>query len=151
MSTEEFIFPANAPSTRASHLADVVRRVSGLPTDKAYTVSIKAETRSLRQNRAWHAVVVRTIADHARDHFGEDHGYDVWHEYLRDRFLPATEHAIGRSTVQMRASTAKLSRAEFNELIERVQAWAAESLSLQVPDPDPEWRATKTEGAPHEH
>jgi hypothetical protein len=71
--------------------------------------------RSDGQNKYYHAVVVKILADHL--------GYssEEMHEALKKQF-----------NVE---STAKLKTSEFTEYIQQVVRWAAVTFSLMIPDP----------------
>jgi hypothetical protein len=58
---------------------------------------------------------------------GSSYSPESWHEYLKGRFLGCNEHVMPNGkTLTIPRSTAGLSVSEFNEYMERVEAWAAD-------------------------
>lgn len=102
----------------------------------AFVVEVRKRQskRSDEQNRYWHGVVVKLLAEHC--------GYepDEMHEALKFKFLGTED--ISKGLVKV-GSSAKLSTAEFATLVDRVVLWAAEELGVIIPAPDPQakWRA----------
>lgn len=99
---------------------------------KGKTVEVTAENRrknrSGEQNAYYWAVVVKMIAEHCGYRTPEE--VQGVHEELRRKFLPGT------GPMQVRPSTAALSTEEFSDYIEQVRQWAAEELSIYIPDPN---------------
>ena len=87
--------------------------------------------RSTAQNAYWWSVVVPTLAEHT--------GYtrDEMHEALKAKFLSAEDLSLGLTKI---GSTAKLNTQDFADLVDRVVLWAAESLGVIVPPPEPDAR-----------
>lgn len=86
------------------------------------------KTRSLRQN-AFLWVTYSYIAEHT----GMS-SEDV-HDWCRDEFLPRRFVTLAGKEKEIRKTTADLSSTEFNEYLERVTAWAAQELGLNIPEP----------------
>lgn len=93
------------------------------------TVKVLRETRSSRQNRFWHGVVIPLFAEHC--------GYEF--EDMKDtlalRFIPKT--LVDRETGEERivpGHTSALNVKEFNDLIERAQRLGAE-MGVDIPNP----------------
>lgn len=88
--------------------------------------------RSLDQNAYWWAVPVELIAAHC--------GYEPeqMHYVLLGEWRGYIEGPRGQAVPRC-ASSSKLTTAEFTELIEWVQRWAVQELSVQVPAPN-EWQ-----------
>lgn len=98
-------------------------------------VTIRRATRSLAQNAYWWGVVVEMIS--------EQTGYtpDEVHEFLKAKFIPkklafcdgngevVDEYVLG-------GSTRKMNTLQFGEYMETVRRWAAETLGLNIPDPE---------------
>lgn len=58
---------------------------------------------------------------------GNEFAPDVWHEYMKSRFLGCEEVTLPNGkTLQIPHSTADLDVAAFNEFMEKVEAWAGE-------------------------
>lgn len=94
----------------------------------------KHATRSLAQNRLYWGVYVKVLSDHT--------GYDPEeiHEILKAKFLPkkltlVDEHGVITDEFTVGGSTSQLNKLEFGEYLERIQRWAAETLSVVIPDP----------------
>jgi hypothetical protein len=91
------------------------------------TVEVKKfrKNRTDQQNRYWWAVVIDILSKHT--------GYEPeeMHDAIKIKFLPVEKAGLisGRST-------ARLNTEEFNDLIERVQRWAAQDLQVYIPDPE---------------
>ncbi len=83
--------------------------------------------RSDQQNRYYWGCVIEILANHC--------GYEPeeMHEALKVKFL--SDHAEDEKGLIRIGSTAKLTTAEFVDYTDRVVRWAAESLSVFIPDP----------------
>ena len=100
------------------------------------TVQRKRATRSPQANRYWWGVCLHIVSEHT--------GYtpDEIHDFAKAKFLPkhlvfadgngeiVGEHVLG-------GSTRKLNTTEFYLFIEQFRQWAAETLDLNIPDPEP--------------
>jgi hypothetical protein len=102
-------------------------------TEVIVTIEKVRATRSQAQNRWYFGVIVKSISDCT--------GYDPLevHELLKEKFLPKTlalpdKHGEANEFV-IGGSTSKLNKVEFGEYCEAVRRWAAESLSIDIPDP----------------
>jgi hypothetical protein len=97
--------------------------------DVFVTVVRQQHLRTMPQNRYYHGVVVDSIAGF----IGESR--EETHELLKAQFLPkrSIELLDGRG-LEMPPSTRLLSVEEFAAYIERVRVWAAQFLSLSIPD-----------------
>lgn len=84
----------------------------------------KITVRSEQQNRYYWGVVVDLLAAHT--------GYtsDEMHEALKMKFLRITLPNLP-DTVQ---STARLTKDQFSEYIEKIQKWAATEMGCMIPD-----------------
>jgi len=103
------------------------------------TVARKHATRSGDQNAYWWGVCVHLVSEHT--------GYDPdeVHQLAKQMFLPKAlavpngngeivgEYVIG-------GTTTTLTKIEFGEFVERFRRWAAETLDVNIPDPDVDWR-----------
>ena len=99
----------------------------------------RRDTRTLRQNSYYHAVITPALAKYL-----SDQDYDVTtpedaHEVLKARFLVA--NVVNKTTgeiLQRRVkSTTSLTPAEFSDYCERCRAWMADFFGIIVPDPMP--------------
>ena len=90
--------------------------------------SERRKQRSLDQNAYWWSVPVAILADHC--------GYepDQMHYVLLGEWRGYVDGSLGK--VPRCTSSSKLSTAEFTELIEWVQRWAAMELNVQIPAPN---------------
>jgi hypothetical protein len=91
-------------------------------------------TRSQRQNAWYWGVIVQMLADHT--------GYtpDEMHEVLKAKFIPkrfavADGNGEIRDELVIGGSSAALNTVEFGEYCEAIRQWAAENLSVVIPDP----------------
>lgn len=103
------------------------------------TIATVHATRSKAQNDYYHAVCVELVASHT--------GYTHLeaHELLKALHLPREAAARGTNgrllgDYVIGGSTTKLNKLEFIDYLERIVRWAAETLDVAMPDPDPEWR-----------
>ncbi len=121
--------------------------LSGLAQDRAWRVEWceHKPTRSDAQNRYWHGVVVKLLADS----IGYEH--DEVHEFLcgthfgwRDKRVPKTpRNQDGIESVPIRTTTTNvdgkrdvLNKTDFADLVAFAQRFAA-NRGLFIPDPDP--------------
>jgi hypothetical protein len=118
-------------------------QASQLP-DGLYQVTVQKMTRSQQANAYYWGVVLKAIDDHTHQ------GTDDIHDAMCQMFLPNVgkqvqfHNAVSRTTVTVATETrrsSKLPSDAFYDFVEKVRAWAADFLSLTIPDPDPEyWR-----------
>lgn len=85
--------------------------------------------RSDRQNRYYHGVVLKLIADEC------GHTADEIHEVLKGSFLVEFITLKGKEVISFK-STANLSTAEFEEYLSQVRAWASTELKIYIPLPN---------------
>lgn len=86
--------------------------------------------RSMRQLK-YYWVLVHIVADHL--------GYsdDEMHEIIKDKFLRIEYAHEETGEVFYRVkSTKELSKIEMSDLTEKLKQWAAQSFSVNLPDPD---------------
>ena len=106
-------------------------RYVSLLDGKRVVVEVKKfrKNRSDAQNRFWWGVCIDILSKHC--------GYtpEEMHDAIKYKFLP-----IEKNGLKSCKSTTSLTTEEFNNLIGRVQMWAAEELSLYIPDPNEEER-----------
>ncbi len=111
------------------------------------TIAPDLETRREKQNRYYHGVVVKMIADDT----GQPR--DDVHEWLKLTFNGETIEMIdpvtGEETkTRIGRSTAKLKVQPFCDYVEMCKVWAAEFLGIVIPEADPDyWRKSDTERA----
>ena len=108
----------------------VLRQFAG----RAVSVRLVRKRRSLDQNAYWWAVPVAIIAEYC--------GYEPeqMHYALLGEWRGYDDGPVGPPVPRV-SSSSKLTTAEFTELIEWVQRWAATELDLQIPSPG-EWERT---------
>jgi hypothetical protein len=99
------------------------------------TIEPRKAARSQNQNRWYWAQVVGLVAEHT--------GYspEEIHEIYKAKFLPhhvdfCDEHGEVVAEFVIGGSTTKLNKVEFGEYCERIRQWAAEELSVVIPDAD---------------
>lgn len=111
--------------------------------DVSVTVERKHATRSEQQNRWYWSGILAALSEHT--------GYtvDEMHEYCKDRFNAKTisivdGHGEVKDEQRIGQSTTKLNRLTFGEYCENIRMWAASELGIDIPDPDPDWKASVT-------
>lgn len=123
------------PELRESIIRNAFAKAKSLPTNRNWEIVIREhhEKRTSPQNSYYFGVVIATIAKHT--------GYspDEVHELAATLFLPDGEVEIGGKTIMRRKSTAKLSKVEFGDYIDRVIAWAASEAGVVIPAPMEVW------------
>lgn len=87
----------------------------------------ESSNRSLEQNRLYWRLL-SNIADSAWVD-GRQFGKDAWHEHFRDSFLSKIDGPMGGTYP---SSTSKLTVKEFSEYINRIEAYACETLGLEI-------------------
>ena len=115
--------------------------------DAILVVRIEPEEkkRTLRQNKYLWGVVYKHLVDNDPGYFVNEeterllHGRgiavtEIVHEFCKVQFLPPVDLGIGGG-MRITKSTAKLNRQEFNDYVENIRRWAAESLQVFIPDP----------------
>lgn len=97
-------------------------------------ISKHRATRSLSQNAWYWGCVVGLVAEHT--------GYtpDEIHEIYKAKFLPKRlAFADGNGEVHdefvIGGTTTRLNTLEFSEFCESIREWAADSLGVNIPDP----------------
>lgn len=91
--------------------------------------------RSNKQNRYYHGLVIPMIQAGIKD-LGTDLSKDEVHEFLKSKFNGI--ELVNKRTGQYETvpgSTTRLNKEEFNIYIEKIQRFAAEFLSIVIPDP----------------
>jgi len=104
--------------------------------DLYFSARPESELRSHNQNAYLWAVVYKEIADHT----GESQ--DSVHEHCRREYGIIEEvkapgfgdYKEGQLLKRVKSTTAMTTK-EFTDYIEKIRAWAAEFLSLSIPDP----------------
>lgn len=115
--------------------------------DAILVVRIEPEEkkRTLRQNKYLWGVVYKHLVDNDPGYFVNEeterllHGRgiavtEIVHEFCKAQFLPPVDLGIGGG-MRITKSTAKLNRQEFNDYVENIRRWAAETLQVFIPDP----------------
>lgn len=89
-------------------------------------IAPEASKRTDRQLRYYWASLA-DFAEHARI---EDRTYskDVWHEHFRDLFLEREELPNGKLVPK---STSRLTVAQFNEYLDKINLWTSTELGIQ--------------------
>jgi hypothetical protein len=135
------IYDMNQPAIKRAIMSSI-GTFEGLYEIKAQP---KRDTRSLRQNAAWWALVVTPIYQYLREQEADVTCLIDCHEMLREHFLkvpvfhPGTGELIGHRFLK----TSKLSKPDFADLYNRVQAWALQSIGVVILDPDPFFQSNR--------
>lgn len=90
------------------------------------TVAKETHKRSTNQNRWYWGCILKLIAEHT----GEEP--ENLHEALKAHFAP--KKVVGNLVVP--SSSRYLNTIDFGEYCEKVRRWAAEELSINIPDPE---------------
>lgn len=98
--------------------------------------------RSDQQNRYYWGTVIPLIVQALYDLGNEDvrpnhkDSTDLVHAFLKSKFLPPIVVADARGeALELPSSTSKQTTSEMMDYITQIQQWAAECLSLNIPDP----------------
>lgn len=137
--------------------AQIATFVAALDAGRPYRVTVEEakSTRTSQQNRYWHGVIVKTLANEV--------GYepDEVHEFMcgswfgwKDKRVPKTpRNPDGLASVPIRTTTRNadgkrsvLSKTEFMDLVDFAQRFAAQR-GIFIPDPDPEYFLHKDQAA----
>lgn len=106
---------------------------------------------SHNQRKYFFGVVVEIIHAHFYAAGDEEVKKINVYNFLKERFLfreqmcPIT-HRFIKVYISLGDNEAAMNRDEFTEKKEEIQRWAMTTLSLEIPDPDPNWRMYKKEG-----
>jgi len=109
-------------------VAAFFRRLEG--KNAQMTLRKEGKPRSLNQNRYYHGVLVSMISDET------GHDPEELHEILKAKFLPHQFVPFGGEMVEVVASTTRLTTDEFGQYMERIRAFAATELNLNIPSPN---------------
>ena len=82
------------------------------------------------QNKYYFGVVLALISSET------GHTPDECHEIFKAKFIPIKQLRVGGKIYHIPGSTKELMTVEFNEYIEKIRRFAAEKLSLSIPDPE---------------
>lgn len=118
---------------RKEFIEDVLR----IFPEKELTITVekKKRSRSLNQNAYYFGVVVKLVREGLLD-VGYRFTFEETHEYLKLMFLK--EEKVNEQTgeiLQTVGSSAGLTTSEFMDFIAEIQQWAAEYLSIEIPEP----------------
>lgn len=123
------IVPAEGREPRIVSVGNFLRNC--LPGKKLIvTIERYSPKRSSNLNSYYWGVVVKMISDAT--------GYesDEVHEILAMKFLPPRMVEIGGESHAVRTRTSKLATVDFMAYIDEIKRWAAQELSLYIPDPN---------------
>ena len=84
------------------------------------------KSRSNSQNRYYHGVVCKSVAEHT------GHSAEEIHEYLKEKFAPRSMIV----DVEIAKSTKQMSTVEMEEYLMLCRAWCSTDLSLYIPLPN---------------
>lgn len=129
MSARTVILPAEGRDERVANLCAFLK--AAMPGKRVLVeVSAYSPRRSGNLNNYYWGVVVKRIS--------EATGYEPEevHEICAMKFLPPRVVEIAGETHVLRSSTAKLPTVEFQGYVEAVKRWAAQELSLYIPEPN---------------
>jgi hypothetical protein len=92
--------------------------------------------RSSNQNRYYHGIVVKMIAEETCGVPASKEDCDAIHRELAKNFLGSTEVTNGGFTFEVIKSTTDLSTVEMEEYLEMIRRWADVDLNLYIPKPN---------------
>lgn len=129
------LLPKNAPRTEP--IGRLIRVLSALPEDKAYTVEVKERkrTRSLQQNAYLWGVCYATILREGGEALAGWTADDLHQFFLGEHFGWETLEGFGRKRVKPLRRSSKLSTTEFMDFVAFIQQRAAE-MGIVIPDPN---------------
>lgn len=103
-------------------------------------VTRRRASRSQQQNRYYWGVVVHLVSEYT--------GFapDDMHDWFKAKFIPkrlavCDGNGEVRDELVLGGSTRKMNKLEFGEYMETIRRWAAETLDVVIPDPDPDYVA----------
>lgn len=106
------------------------------------TIARRHAIRSLEASAYYWSVPVRLVAEHT------GHSPDEIHEIFKAMFLP--KHLAvtdGNGEIQgefvIGGTTTKLNKPDFYDFVQRCREWAREKLSVETPDPDPDFKSKR--------
>jgi hypothetical protein len=115
---------------------NAIRTIQDASIDKPIEVIIRKFVRHRTSNQnALYWVWIGIIANDT------GHTADEIHEIFKGMFLTPITVEIGTKTREIAPSTTKLSTVDMSEYMERVRAFCAAELGLQLPDAHQEWAA----------
>lgn len=136
------------PKGKGEQLRAILKQYEG--KDVLITVERKYKKRSLLQNSYWRGVVVKMITVRLKELGAEMDGegrlmdeddvhYMLCTKFLKRKMVIPETGEFEDTFLQSR----KLTTVQFMGLIEGTLKWAAEILSIYIPDPDPDWIENK--------
>ena len=97
--------------------------------------------RSSRANRYYFGVVLEWMAEETGQDKDSIHEEMCW-RFLEPRVISLTNKTTGEVVERkLRGESSKLSVAAFYKFVEETRLWSSEWLKIEIPDPDPGWRA----------
>lgn len=92
------------------------------------TIGPYKRTRSLKQNRAYWGVWLKTISDAT--------GFPpkAWHVYFKRVFIPHEAFEIDGKLIELEETTSNLTVEQFTMYLELIRNYASETLSIQLPE-----------------
>jgi len=130
------IKPDGSLVVKARSLFDEGLRLMAREKDLAVIIEVKPEKkyRSVFQNSYYWGIVITSIATRLRE-LGHDVDKDLTHEFLKGKFL-YTEMVTDTEVVKIPRKTSELTTTEFEEYVEMVKQFSAETLNIFIPDPN---------------
>ena len=104
------------------------------PLQGMYEVEIEPRklTRTLAQNRLWHAAIVKPFFEFLYEQDYDISNKDQAHELLKEKFLrvPVINKATGEELMWRTRSTTELDIAEFCRLVDAAAAWLDQTFGI---------------------
>jgi hypothetical protein len=104
-----------------------------------------ASNRSNPQNRYYWGVVLPLLAEAYNEIEGTSHTVDDMHVYCKLRVTGLFSYRVESITgnaVLVPKSTADITKKEFVDMVDKIVAWAAQYLGVQIPSPDEAFNLT---------
>jgi len=104
-----------------------------LPEDVELIVRVPRRDRSSNQNRYYHGVVVKILAEEI------GHSNNEMHEILKSEFLSkeiVVKTNQGEEFKRIYGSTAALKTTSFEEYLSQIRQWGAEKFGINIPLPN---------------
>ena len=107
------------------------------------TIKTAGKNRSNQQMRYYFGVMVQMVLDALVDlgnnelHKGDNESREIVHQFLKARFLPPVTIADAKGeAIDLPPTTRTQSTVEMMDYFSSIQQWAAETLLINIPDPN---------------
>lgn len=127
---------------------DILRYVLEAVEGKELTLTLDyyVRKRSNAQNSYYWPVIIEYVLEGLIDNGYRREALDpeTVHEYLKNKFLKHMKRRVvnpaTKKYITLQPTTTKLTTWEFMDYMEAIAQWAAEYLSISIPEPNKEWK-----------